>query len=89
MNTYERQTVVYRLLKFRMDDFCTGMDDSQPKGAGLGGGHHTFIPCGGKSIPCGNSGNMPGGDSTPVSPGGDNARVSPLMEIHRCFFSWR
>ena len=47
---------------------------------------HTFIPCGGKSIPCGNSGNMPERHNTRVFPGGDNARASSLVEIHRCFF---
>ena len=38
---------------------------------------HTFIPCGGKIIPCGNSGNKPGGGKRTCIPSG---------EIYRCFF---
>ena len=41
-----------------MDNFVWTI---QPKAQAQGEGQHTFIPCGGKSIPCGNSGNMPGG----------------------------
>ena len=48
---------------------------------------HTFIPCGGKIIPCGNSGNKPGGGKRTCIPwGGQRTCISPLVEIHGVFF---
>ena len=58
-----------------MDNFVWTI---QPKAQAQGEGQHTFIPCGGKSIPCGNSGNMPGG----------TAHVYPLGAATHVYSLW-
>ena len=62
--------LLWYILDFSMDD--------STKGTCRVGGQPAFIPCGGRSIPCGNSGNMPGGGQHMCIPVGGTRHVYPL-----------
>ena len=66
------------ILDFIMDDSTSG---TGPMAQAQRRNNTRLSPAVGKASLYSNSGNMPGGHSTCVSPRGENARVSPLVEF--------